>query len=80
MKIELTKEESVNKKTGDPEIWFWVRSYEGEHTHVRECFYEEETARVFYEGCKQHYLKHGTYAPAKEVILSESVYHETVVL
>ena len=78
MKIELTKETSVDKHTGDPKIYYWVRAYEGEDIiyrkdHVRECFLDEETATHFYDGCKRHLEKYGTYANYVETLRSEDI-------
>lgn len=78
MKIELIKETSVDKKTGDPSIYYWVRVFEGDDhiyrkDYVRECFWEEETAKRFYEGCKKHLEKYGTYASQTETLLSETI-------
>jgi hypothetical protein len=78
MKIELTKETSVDKHTGEPKIWYWVRAYEGEDIiyrkdHVRECFYDEVQATKFYEGCKRHLELYGTYATHVEIVISETI-------
>ena len=78
MKIELTKETSVATHTGADKIYWWVRAWEGEDIiyrkdHVSKCFLDEEQAKNFYEGCKRHLEKYGTYAAHVEIVISETI-------
>lgn len=75
MKIELQKETSVDKKSGLPDIWFWVRAYNDTiiNSHIRvvsECFREEKEAQTFYDGMITHYNAFNTFESKIEILLS----------
>lgn len=72
MKIELQKETSVDKKSGLPDIWYWVRAYNDSATIrvVSECFREEKEAQTFYDGMITHYNAFNTFESKIEILLS----------
>lgn len=83
MKIELSKETSVNSQgsigvIGKAVTWHWVRIYDDKGEKVfGEPFLEEEDARKYYQGLIDFYAQFSTYQPVIDVLASVKMFGKT---